>query len=771
MAKGKEMEAVLKIVGNLDPSVQNAVNGATKAISGIGKGMAVAGGVVAAGMVAATAATVAFGTEAVKAAASYEQAFANASTLMQGTPEELQKVSDEIIAVSNETGLAAEDVSNAVYSALSAGIDQADAVAFVGDSAKLAAAGFTDVDTAMSAVAKTMNAYGMDASHTDEIQKVLIQTQNKGITTVGELGASLAQVTPTAAAFGVSFDQVGASLATMTAQGTPTAQATTQLNSLIAELGKNGTIAANNLEKAAEGTEWAGMSFAEMQANGATLNDVLGMMSTAANESGLSMVDMFSSIEAGKAALSIFNGEGATFLENLDAMTTDEDVVGQAYEQVTDTLEHQIEVLKNLGQNFMINVGKKILPYVKDIAEKALPLIEQGMDQILPIVDSIMATVGPALGSIADTFIPMIMTGIQNASGLMEGMMPTVLSTIDGIGGAIQGATPFIQEVLTWVFDAVNQLLPILMELGASVMPVIMSVGQAIFGVIQSIAPVLLEVAQAVLPVVSQVLTALAPIITNLMSAITPIISLIGNLISALLPPIISYINMLMPIIQTVANLITSALCASLQFLTPIIESQIKTIQALGSIVSEVFGSMAGIVKGAINGVIGLVNKAISAINTISIDLPEWAGGGHLGFSIPLIPMLAKGGFTDGISIAGEAGTEAVISFDRAYRSANLDYWMKAGQMLGALDSDGSVNSDSALAGKLLSFDDFSLSELASGGNTYVYDFSGMQYNPTINVEGNADKEDWMSGLEESKYEFSDWLEEWLRRKKEAAYA
>ena len=168
MAQGKEMEAILKIVGNLDPSLEKAVSGATKAISGIGKGMAVAGGAVVAGLAAATTAAVAFGAEAVKAASSYEQAFANASTLMQGTPEELQKISDEIISVSNETGIAAEEISNATYSALSAGIDQADAVEFVGKSAKLAAAGFTDVDTAMSAVAKTMNAYGMDASHTDD---------------------------------------------------------------------------------------------------------------------------------------------------------------------------------------------------------------------------------------------------------------------------------------------------------------------------------------------------------------------------------------------------------------------------------------------------------------------------------------------------------------------------------------------------------------------------------------------------------------------------
>ncbi|MCR5824427.1 MAG: phage tail tape measure protein [Lachnospiraceae bacterium] len=774
MAKGKEMEAILKIVGNLDPSVQNAVNGATKAISGIGKGMAVAGGVVAAGMAAATAAAVAFGTEAVKAAASYEQAFANASTLMQGTPEELQKISDEIIAVSNETGLAAEDVSNAVYSALSAGIDQADAVAFVGDSAKLAAAGFTDVDTAMSAVAKTMNAYGMDASHTDEIQKVLIQTQNKGITTVGELGASLAQVTPTAAAFGVSFDQVGASLATMTAQGTPTAQATTQLNSLIAELGKNGTIAANNLEKAAEGTEWAGMSFAEMQANGATLNDVLGMMSTAANESGLSMVDMFSSIEAGKAALSIYNGEGETFLENLEAMNTNEDVVGQAYEQVTDTLEHQIEVLKNLGKNFMISVGQKILPYVKTIAESALPLIEQGMDALLPVFDSIMAAVGPALENVANTLLPMLSGAIEQVGPVLESLTPLLMEGVSSGMDMFAQFLPTVQSGLALVMELVQQLAPVLMNVGATVMPVIASLIQVIFGVLQQLAPIVAQIVEAVLPVLAQLIAAIAPVIEQILTALSPVIEAIGNLVSAILPPLMSIIQALIPIFTTVISIIGTQLANAFQILTPIIEAVTKIVTAMGDTVAEVFKGLVGAVTTPVNAIINTVNGIIDAINSLKIEIPEWVpvfGGSVFSLNLAHIPTFAKGGFTDGISIAGEAGTEAIISFDSAYRSANLDYWMKAGQMLGALDNNGAVNSDSALAGKLLSFNDFSLSELASGGNTYVYDFSGMQYNPTINVEGNADKEDWMSGLEESKYEFSDWLEEWLRRKKEAAYA
>ena len=116
-----------------------------------------------------------------------------------------------------------------------------EALGFLEKNTKLAKAGFTDVNTATTATAKVLNAYKMDVSETDRIHKVLMQTQNKGITTVNELGSVLSQVTPTASAMGVSFEQVGAALAGMTAQGTPTAQATTQLNQLIAELGKNGT--------------------------------------------------------------------------------------------------------------------------------------------------------------------------------------------------------------------------------------------------------------------------------------------------------------------------------------------------------------------------------------------------------------------------------------------------------------------------------------------------------------------------------------------------
>ena len=236
------------------------------------------------------------------------------------------------------------------------------------------------------------------------------------------------------------------------------------------------------------------------------------------------------------------------------------------------------------------------------------------------------------------------------------------------------------------------------------------------------------------------------------------------------MPPVISLIQTLMPIITTVASIISTVLTVAIQGLMPVIEGVISVVGTIASVFEAAFSGLVGIVKTPINAIIGLVNKAIGAINSISIDVPDWVpglGGKHFGFSIPTIPMLATGGFTDGVSIAGEAGTEAVISFDQAYRSANIGYWMEAGKMLGVLGQNQNTTT-SSLAGQLLALDDFSLSELASENNTVVYDFSGMSYNPTVNTTG--DGPDIMAQLREAGQEFFDWLETWIRRKEQTAY-
>ena len=414
-------------------------------------------------MTKATEAVVNLGKEALSSGMSFEASMQKTKTLFTGTDEQFSALSDEILELSSATGLAADGLAEAAYSAESAGVPMEMLGTMLQNSAELAAAGFTDIDTALSATAKTMNAYGMEGEESiGKVQKVLIQTQNLGITTVDELGASLAQVTPTASAFGVSFEQVGASLAVMTASGTSTAQATTQLNSLIAELGKSGTIASNNLAKAAEGTQYAGMSFNEMMDAGADLGDVLGMISAQADKDGVSMVDMFSSIEAGKAALSIFSGEGETFKSDLEQMATSADVVGDAYSTVSDSLEFKTQRIKTSFSNMATGLFEVVSGPLADAADgaaDALASITQGFNEngVSGVADALLGIFENAAQQITafdwSGTADKIVSGI---TGFIEG---------DGVGRFLETASNIVISIAQGLGQAVPKLLPALVKL------------------------------------------------------------------------------------------------------------------------------------------------------------------------------------------------------------------------------------------------------------------------------------------------------------------
>ena len=100
--------------------------------------------------------------------------------------------------------------------------------------------------------------------------------------------------------------------------------------------------------------------------------------------------------------------------------------------------------------------------------------------------------------------------------------------------------------------------------------------------------------------------------------------------------------------------------------------------QGIQDIFGGIFDGLIAIAKAPLNGIIGLMNGMISGINwiiekinSISVDLPDWLGGGHIGFSLPTIgkiPYLARGGIlSQGSAIVGEAGPELLtVSGSRA---------------------------------------------------------------------------------------------------------
>ncbi len=594
MSDGSVIYEVRADDSNLDSDLDTANSKVESGSSKIASTAAVAGAAIGAAFVAAGAAAITFGSE-------FEQALANTSTLIDTSVTDMDALETNILALSDSSGIAATELSSSLYSALSAGIpateDMSEALGFLESATKLAKAGFTDVDTAVSATAKVLNAYNMDVSETDRVHTVLMQTQNMGITTVDELGGVLATVTPTAAAMGVSFEQVGASLATMTAAGTPAATATTQLNALIAELAKSGTTAADNLAAAAEGTEYAGMSFTEMMDAGLPLNEVLDMMGTYAEESGLSMMDMISSTEAAKGALAIAGENSAAFSENLAAMSTEIDVVGEAYDKVTGTSGEQFNLLLNELKNVAIDLFSEMLPIINE----ALPVFKDLLDQLIPPLMEMVSELMPVLVELFEMILPPLVE-------LVDMLLPPLIELFTSL---LTPITELLGEILPPLVEILNILLePILELISVLLPPLITLIGQ-----------------------LSPLFAAVSPIIQALAEVLS---SALGGAIEAITPTI----NGLMDILSALISFVTDVFSGNWA----------SAWEGIVNIFEGIFDLIPTAIESVINSAIAVINSLIEGVNSIT---------GLLGLpSIPYIPSVTLPRFHTGgiVDFEGDEG-------------------------------------------------------------------------------------------------------------------
>ena len=291
-----------------------------------------------------------------------------ASTLFGDYNVDIAELTKNIQRLSVDTQTAASDLGMGLYNALSSGVPGSDsmveALEFVEKNAVAAKAGMADLDSTIRASASVMNAYGMSVEETDRILGIMMNTQNLGITTIGELSTTLAQVIPTAAAFGVSFEQVGAALATMTSMGTQTAQATTGLNNMLSELGRQSQQAYKNLEAATEAAGLGKKNLQELTEEGYSLTDILLLMQDYAEKNGKTLVDMFGSIEGGRAALQLITQEGEKYNKNLESMADTSGMVEEAGEKVMTQTQELGLAIKNAASS----IGNLFLPAWNTVA-------------------------------------------------------------------------------------------------------------------------------------------------------------------------------------------------------------------------------------------------------------------------------------------------------------------------------------------------------------------------------------------------------------------
>lgn len=460
----------------------------------------------------------------------FESAMAKVGTIADTTKVPLESLSSQVLQVSGDMHIGANEIAEAAYQAISAGQDTGNAVAFAGQASMLATAGFTSTTSAVDILTTALNAYGKGADEAGHVSDVLLTTQNLGKTSVDELAGSMGRVIPLAAAYNVSMENLSSGLAIMTANGIATAEASTYTKSMLNELGDTGSTVGKILQ------QQTGKSFAELNADGKSLGDVLQVLYDSVGGNATKFAGLWSSVEAGTGALSLASSGADKFNGVLQQMQADSGATQTAYDTMTDTMAYKLDGVKTNAQNLgtalfdavsgrlgegvalaggylqtlsesvqqngiaglaeglaavftdlTTNVGPQLLQTGIDLLSKLgeglVTGIPQLLAQALPVAASLASGLRENAGQLVDAGIQFI---LNLATGLMNGL-PTMIAYLPGIVSDIAGI--------------INDNAPKLLVAGVQL---IVTLGQ---GLIQAI-PALVENIPQILMAVANVITA-----------------------------------------------------------------------------------------------------------------------------------------------------------------------------------------------------------------------------------------------------------------------
>ncbi|WP_136247931.1 phage tail tape measure protein [Halomonas borealis] len=412
---------------------------------------------------------------AVKLAGDFDAQFREIATLIDQPVEALGDFRAEIQAYGRDSTQSLGQINQSVYSAISAGVEYTDSLEAVRQAEKLAVAGQADLGQSLTVLVSSLNAYGVGMEDAERFSDLLFQTVRSGQTTLPELGNSLAAVTGLAATAGVSFDELLAAVSTLTATGSGTAEAVTQVRGAISNILKPTSQArdlANELGLEFNASALESKGFAEF------MRDV----GDATGGSTEQMSLLFGDVEALNGSLTLTGLGAEKFAETIGAMGESAGATEDAFEKMRGTVENGSQGIRNALEAAFVGVGTPILDEFGGIQEAIAAIfnaigvsveggqLEAFVDQLESMFQGMEQTLSDVAQNLPEAlesadfsdFFEGIETIEQAVSNLFDGAdltstdgLVSVIETLgmgfralsEYVGGAIEGIGPFLEQL------------------------------------------------------------------------------------------------------------------------------------------------------------------------------------------------------------------------------------------------------------------------------------------------------------------------------------
>lgn len=634
MAKGRVLQTIIDIAGEISPTLGKSLDNVTKRIDGVNTA-ALAAGAAISGIAIATGAALIETTKYLSDLGNqYNSALNDISAGTGLVGDELEGMSDVLKDVyGSNFGDSMEDAAAGITQLYKSTGLTGEALAETTKGAYALADTFGyDITESARAAKAMMTNFGVSGE--DAMSMIAAGAQN-GLDYSGELIDSINEYSVQFAKLGFSADE----MFNIFQQGA---------DSGAWNLDKVGDAIKEFSIRSIDGSKTTTEAFTAL---GLDAGEMMAIFADGGDDASIAfqgvlaaLMDMDDKVQRDALGVSLFGTQWEDL--GVEAMSALADIQGGAYDTENaldginsvkyDNIDDALEGIKRQAEVSLIPMASVIANAFMDIA---------------PVIGELFEEIGPIIEQTTEDMMPFVSEFLDGAVDTIKMLLPYIK---DLAGQLLPILTNLVSTLLPPLLSLVDALLPPLMDIVVSVLPPIMSI-------LTSILPIIVQVAQMVLPVLVNLIHALLPAVEPVLSVL---MMLLNDVVMPLLPPLLSLVESILPLIEP---LLTVALAS----LKPVFD----LLQLLAPVLGEVIGWVAKVVGWVADGLTWVVDLVFGGGETDAEGLPAYA----------------TGGITNGLSIAGEDPrypNEYVISLNPAYRAQNLSYWAQAGRMLGADTAD-----------------------------------------------------------------------------------
>lgn len=369
----------------------------------------------------------------VKLAVELGVSFNKIENLVGVTGESLEKFKKGVAGLSGPLAKSQSELSRALFTITSAGERGADALKILEKSAKASKIGLGDTNAIAKTTTAVLQAYGKENYNASKAVNVLTKIVREGNLEASSLAPVLGNIIGLASTMGVSFEEVGASIATFTRLGVGAEEAVTGLQGLL-----GGMLKPSKEGRAA--LAQYGISFDDLRKSvkerglALTMTNLMDLFR--GNEEALTAV--IPNIRALRTALGTAGVQGESYAQILKSISSETDIVDEGFKKVSESAAFKFEQSMVQLRNIGIDIGAKLLPVLLQLTQhvqKAMTAFS-GLDDSTKMIIIRMGAFAAAMGPVLK-----VLAGVINSLGVISGAMVPVIGGVKKLHAATLGLT------------------------------------------------------------------------------------------------------------------------------------------------------------------------------------------------------------------------------------------------------------------------------------------------------------------------------------------